>query len=356
MSVLIEALRSAEAARAKTASAPSTAAVPRDTAGSEAGSRRIRWIPLSAFAVAALAAAGGWLWLQTQSSGTPRAEEPLAEPAADTVAQPQAAGADLAQAQPTANTVPAEPTLPDAVPAAPAARRVVRRAPSAPVAAAPKAGEPARASGAAPAPPAAQIERSSPADLQAAYAALRAGRHEEAQLLYARLAELHPYNADVLFGLAYLAEASGDRAAAATGYRRVLQADPEHADALAALAELTAGRDPAPQASVLRTALARRPDSPSLHAALGRLLAAEGRWSEARQAFGSASMLAPQRADYAFNLAVALDRLGDVEGARAAYLRAADLAAADPRPLIDAAAAAARAQALAEQQQTGARH
>lgn len=353
MSVLIEALRSAEAARVNTTPMPGDATAPRPSFGSQPGSRRVRWIPLAALAVAALAAAGGWLWIQTQSSGTPRAEEPFAEPAADTVAQPQAAGADLAQAQPKADTVPAEPTPAAAAPAAPAARRVVRRAPFAPVAAAPEAGAAAGAGGAAPVPPAAQIERSPPADLQAAYAALRAGRHEEAQLLYARLAELHPYNADVLFGLAYLAEASGDRAAAATGYRRVLQADPEHADALAALAELTAGRDPSPQASVLRTALARRPDSPSLHAALGRLLAAEGRWSEARQAFGSASMLAPQRADYAFNLAVALDQLGDVESARAAYLRAAALAAADPRPVIDAAVAAARARTLVEQQQIG---
>lgn len=349
MSVLIEALRSADAARAKTASAPSGAVAPDPLSRPAAGARSVRWIAIAAFAAVALAAAGAWLWLQTQAGTPPPADtastEPAAPQAADTAptepaAPPPAADVELAQAPARAEAAAVQRRPAAATPVTPTARRVQRRPPSAPAAAA------AATADAALAPTAMEVEKSPPPDLQAAYAALRAGRHEEASRLYGRLAQTHPYNADVLFGLAYLAEVRGDRAAAVTGYRRVLQADPDHADALAALAELTAGRDPAPQASVLRTALARRPDSPSLHAALGRLLASEGRWSEARQAFASALTLAPRRAEHAFNLAVALDHLGDVENARAAYLRAAELAAADPQPTIEAAAAA-RALALA---------
>lgn len=344
MSLLIEALRSADAARAKTATAPGDVSAPGGPIAPPDGARRIRWTPIAALAAAAIAIAFGWLWLQAQPRGAPPVGQRAAEAPGDAAAPAPAASGDLAQAQPS-EVLRAEASAAAATRAARAARPVARRAPPVRVAAAPAT------TGAVPAPPVVEIEKSPSPDLQTAYAALRAGRHDEASRLYARLAEVHPYNADVLFGLAFLAEARGDRARAVTGYRRVLQADPDHADALAALVELSAGRDPAPQASLLRTALARRPDSPSLHAALGRLLAAEGRWSEARQAFASASKLAPRRADYAFNLAVALDQLGDGEGARVAYLRAADLAAADPQPVIDASVAAARARALAEQRQ-----
>ncbi|MCS7100510.1 MAG: tetratricopeptide repeat protein, partial [Burkholderiaceae bacterium] len=92
---------------------------------------------------------------------------------------------------------------------------------------------------------------------------------------------------------------------------------------------------------------ARRPDAPSLHAALGRLLASEERWSEARQAFESAYALAPQRADYAFNLAVASDRLGEVARARTLYERAAQLAERESAAGIDVEAARRRAAELA---------
>jgi Flp pilus assembly protein TadD len=349
MSVLIEALRNAEAARPKTAQAHrgeapvATSVPPRD-----ASTGRRRWVAF-ALAAAVVVLAAAWLWLQIEVAGTPA-------PSGVELHKPAVLPSTLADSTPDASAgtnaqLPGPAAAPVAPPTAPPAKPPVQQAPR--VAAAPTAGATdAQAPGprAGPASPAAAVVQRDPdADLDTAYGALRAGRMHEAQHLYRRLAETYPYNADVLFGLAAVAEARGDRANAIAGYRRVLQADPEHADALAALAELTAGQDPAPQASVLRVALARRPEAPSLHAALGRLLAAEGRWSEARQAFGSAAALAPDRAEYAFNLAVALDHLGQEEAARAAYLRAAELAATDPRPGIDAPAARARAQALADE-------
>jgi tetratricopeptide (TPR) repeat protein len=238
----------------------------------------------------------------------------------------------MASAPPAAATaaVPAAQTPPARV--APAPKPKASGTPGA-AAAAKNETTPATAAPASAAPAAPLVERSAPAlPLEAAYRALREGRYDEAERLYQSVIAAQPGLADAWLGLAAAHEARSNVAGAIAAYRRALQLDPDNADALAALAELTAAGNSSAQASVLRAALARRPEAPSLHAALGRLLAAEGRWSEARGAFEAAAALAPTRAEHAFNLAVALDRLG--EAARAAANG------------VDSAAARARAREL----------
>lgn len=342
MSVLIEALRSAEAARPSAATqteAPPVA--PREAPRVYAAARARR---LGALAAAATAAALAVAWWGLQPA---------------TVAPPPVAAvpAPPAQEQSTPSEVPTAPSAPpateSAAPADPPATRVAP-APKAKASATPHkvavANETAPPAAAPPpaAPAAAPIvERSAPPlPLDAAYRALRAGRYEEAQRLYQHVVAAQPALADAWLGLAAAHEGRGEVGSAIAAYRRALQLDPDNAEALAALAELTAAGNASAQASVLRAALARRPEAPSLHAALGRLLAAENRWSEARGAFEAAAALAPTRAEYAFNLAVALDRLGESARAAALYERAATLAEREGANGVDAAAARERARAL----------
>lgn len=158
--------------------------------------------------------------------------------------------------------------------------------------------------------------------LQAGYAALRAGDVNAAGHAYARALEIAPRNRDALLGAASVAQQRGDPERAATYYRRVLQDHPRDDYARAALAGLEAARQPRRSESELKELLRERPGSASLHFALGNVYAAESRWSEAQRAWFEAHRADPGNADYAYNLAVALDHLGQRDAARTYYRKA----------------------------------
>ena len=64
---------------------------------------------------------------------------------------------------------------------------------------------------------------------------------------------------------------------------------------------------------------------PALHAALGNHYSQMARWTEASRSYASAVGLAPETADYLYNLAVSLDNLGDIQAAVETYQRALSL-------------------------------
>ncbi len=352
MSLLLDALRRAEeGARAPAPVADSTAAnalarpaadAPSPRAAQTAlpvtearrGGRRIVALAMIALAGAALAGAAAW-WLQRPAPTDVMGAAPAAIPE-----QAPAAGADEAEPAAPIATSPAAPTPIGAGPA----RRTPTTAERAarPAAAVPLDPNPA----AAPATPGAAVRRGEPIEppLAEAYAAWRAGRLQEAERLYRQALAIDARQPDALLGLAAIAEARGERAEAAEYYRRVLQSEPDHPLALAALAELAAGGDAAAQESVLRQALARRPQAAELHTALGRLLAAQQRWSEAHSALASAWQLDPTSAERAYDLAVALDRLRKPAAAAQMYTQA--LAQAGPGVGFDVDVARARLAAL----------
>lgn len=166
-----------------------------------------------------------------------------------------------------------------------------------------------------------------PSPLPAAYAALRAGDLALAQRLYTETLAGEPDQPDAHLGLAVLAQGRGDDAAAIRHFRAVLETVPDHPRAWAGLAALVGSGELEPMESKLRGLIAARP-APALHFALGNVLARQGRWAEAQQGFFAASATDPQNADYAFNLAVSLDRIGKGVAASPHYARAAALAEA----------------------------
>ena len=166
-----------------------------------------------------------------------------------------------------------------------------------------------------------------PSPLPAAYAALRAGDLALAERLYTQTLAGEPDQPDAHLGLAVLAQGRGDDAAAIRHYRAVLVTVPDHPRVWSGLAALVGSGELVSMESKLRSLIAARPAA-ALHFALGNVLARQGRWAEAQQGFFAASAADPQNADYAFNLAVSLDRIGKASAAGPYYERAASLAEA----------------------------
>jgi Flp pilus assembly protein TadD len=349
MSLLLDALRRAEEAGTPLAAhSPDTHARPAEGAGRPQAqtvpaamppaARRAWRLPAYvalAAVCAALVGASAWWWLQQP---VPPAAVAVAPPAAP-VEEPSAAGRGEGDAGSVQAATP--PAAVDAGAPKPAPRNAPARPVRRPAPATAVAETPGNA-----APEAAVVRRGAPIEppLAQAYAAWRTGRLQEAEQLYRQAIAIDARQPDALLGLAAIAEARGEHGDAAALYRRVLALEPDHPVALAALAELSAGGDAAAQESLLRQALVRRPQAAPLHTALGRLLAAQQRWSEAYQAFASAWQLEPSSAARAYDLAVALDRLR--KPAAAAQMYAHALAHAGPGAGFDPDAARERLAAL----------
>ncbi|MDZ7788244.1 MAG: tetratricopeptide repeat protein [Halofilum sp. (in: g-proteobacteria)] len=162
--------------------------------------------------------------------------------------------------------------------------------------------------------------------LQDGYRALRSGDLMAARAHYRDAVELAPANRDARLGAAAVAQRQGNAAAAIEHYREVLADHPRDPYARSGLASLESTADPRRIESELKTLLKQDPNAHALRYALGNLYAREQRWAQAQSAYFEAFRAAPGEADYAFNLAVALDQLGKREAAVTYYDEALELA------------------------------
>ncbi|MBT9566724.1 MAG: hypothetical protein IV085_00345 [Thiobacillus sp.] len=148
-----------------------------------------------------------------------------------------------------------------------------------------------------------------------AHAEYQRGALVEAQRLYTQ-ASARTRSVDALLGLAAIASAQSRDIEAQRLYREVMDIDPRNATAQAALLDLLGNTDGPATESRLKSLIDHDP-SPQLYQTLGNLYADQKRWSDAQAAYFEAYRVAPDNADYAFNLAVSLDQLRQ----RAAALR-----------------------------------
>lgn len=194
------------------------------------------------------------------------------------------------------------------------------------------------------------VEQSAGVPLQRAYDALRAGDLATAEAGYREVLREAPHQVDAHLGLAVIAQARGSVAVALSHYRAVLDSVPDHARAWSGLSDLAGEQELDGMESRLRGLIARRPAA-TLQFALGNVLARQSRWAEAQEYYFRAASGEPGNAEYAFNLAVALDHLGKRDATVTWYGRALDLAR-DGRPVqFDTASATQRLTALREPSQ-----
>ncbi len=159
--------------------------------------------------------------------------------------------------------------------------------------------------------------------LSSAYQAFITGDTATAERQYQSVLVQEPYNRDALLGLAALALNQRDADKSGSFYGRLLELDPNDPDAIAGLTSLQQG-DPAQSESRLKKALSMHPNAGAIMFALGNLYAQQARWSEAQQYYFRAYTTQSNNADYAFNLAVSLDRLNQSKLAKDYYQRALD--------------------------------
>jgi Flp pilus assembly protein TadD len=160
--------------------------------------------------------------------------------------------------------------------------------------------------------------------LMAAYEALEAGDYPRAKMLYSEVARAEPRNSDALLGLGAIALKENRTDDASQFFARVLEAEPRNAHAQAGLISLIGRADPLAAESRLKLLLSRSP-SAFAYFTLGNLYADQGQWPGAQQAYFQAAQLQPDNPDYAFNLAVGLEHIGQPRLALDYYRRALDL-------------------------------
>lgn len=174
-----------------------------------------------------------------------------------------------------------------------------------------------------------EIQRNLEADgvmpaLIEAWQAYQRGDYVAAAQGYRQVLGKDPNNRDALLGMAATAQQQGMDEAAQRYYRQLLVLDPRDPAAHAALQAYSV-EDAANNESRLKQLLAEQPRSGALHFALGNLYAEQSSWADAQQQYFDAYALEPTNAQYAFNLAVSLDHLGQGKLAAQHYRQALQL-------------------------------
>ena len=163
-----------------------------------------------------------------------------------------------------------------------------------------------------------------------AYAAFQAQDLNLAETKYREVLNFYPGNRDALLGLGAIALNKGDPSTAAEIYAKLLIINPRDEVARALLINLDSNEDISNSESTIKLLLHEHPDSSHLYFTLGNIYAKQSRWAEAQQAFFDAYRNDPSNPDYAHNLAVSLDYIGQVQTALDYYNVALELVADKP--------------------------
>jgi Tfp pilus assembly protein PilF len=166
--------------------------------------------------------------------------------------------------------------------------------------------------------------------LTSAYGALQSGKIDEARQMYAEVLRSDGKNIQGLLGAAAVSMQQNNTDEASRLYFRVLDLEPRNPYAQAGIVAMMGRADPAAAEAKLKQLIAREPIA-SLHFTLGNLYGDQSRWAEAQQSYFQAHQLEPANPDYAYNLAVGLEHIGQARLASGFYRRAVELAQARGR-------------------------
>jgi tetratricopeptide (TPR) repeat protein len=183
-------------------------------------------------------------------------------------------------------------------------------------------------------------------DLNAAYDSYQQGDFDTAARLYRQVLMSEPNNHDAMMHLATVYLKQGNPAMAQNLYARLLELNPRDPLARAGLLETIQG-DPLRQEAELKSLITAFPGTAQLSFALGNLYATQNRWNEAQSAYFDALLAAktgntgPVNPDYAFNLAISLERINQLPTALD-YYREAETLSRNSSPGFDPALLAQR--------------
>lgn len=159
-----------------------------------------------------------------------------------------------------------------------------------------------------------------------AYTAFQYGELQTAFNQYQNALREEPNNRDAMLGLAAIAAHQNNLPLARSYYSKLLQFNGNDAMAIAGLQGVAPTTDTGSSESELKSLIAKTPDAPYLHFALGNIYIQQQRWPDAERAFFEAYRQDKNRPDFAFNLAICLDHLGQVSPALHYYETALSLA------------------------------
>ena len=169
--------------------------------------------------------------------------------------------------------------------------------------------------------------------LEEAYTALLEGRLDDATRVYGVALDANPLERDALLGMAYISHTKGRREEAQAYYAKVLRLEPHNAVANAGMLALGSGVNGVGNAERAKELAARQPDSAALQALAASALVQDGLLAEAALAFSRAQELEPTNPWHSYNLAVALDKLGNSAQALEQYQKALNNQGRSPSPL-----------------------
>ena len=152
-----------------------------------------------------------------------------------------------------------------------------------------------------------------------AYDALVAGDDLTAVSIYRDVVAQEPRNQEALFGLATTYHRAGSYDLAKPVYEQLLKVNPGHREGLNNFLSLVADYAPEDALDELEHIAARNPHFSPVHAQIGMLYSKLGHQDKARNKLLYAIRLAPHNLVYKYNLAVILDRRGDIGDAVALY-------------------------------------
>ena len=162
--------------------------------------------------------------------------------------------------------------------------------------------------------------------INTAYSEYNKGNYTVAEAAYQGVLKDMPENRDALLGMAAIAWRKGNVQGAYEYYLKVLKLYPKDTVAATGIISLQDYADPLRSESIIKLMLREQPDMAFLHFALGNNYAAQSRWPEAQQAFFEAWRLQSDNPDYAYNLAVSLDQIGQARAAMDYNRKALELA------------------------------
>lgn len=161
--------------------------------------------------------------------------------------------------------------------------------------------------------------------LQRAYQLYQSGQYNEADSLYQQVLQRDKKQRDALLGRAAIAVLKRNYSQAKNTYQQVLYLYPNDSIAKSSLVDLLKKELSVANESQLNVLLRENPQAAHVYFSLGLLYARQERLKESQQAFFDAFSL-EKKADYAFNLAVMLDKLSQQKAALVYYKKASELA------------------------------